>query len=253
MGLYKNKAKNIKTCCRQICQEYGGKVPDKLEEVLKLAGVGRKTGTLFLADAYGIPGVTVDTHVFRISRRLGWAEGKNPVEVEQELMKVLPEDHWNRINFQLIYQMCIRDRLTITITEPALCTKAPTTGFRIPVIARIMAMKFNVMEKVRLHLIVSIIRLESRSRCGSMWISSFTRAISAAVSYTHLDVYKRQHPSRKAPYAHALRYPPGAGCSLPGDVYKRQPLFIQDVSSSAYTRDLEIMKRLTTHTPICII
>ena len=103
VGLYKNKAKNIKKCCEQICQEYGGKVPDKLEEVLKLAGVGRKTGTLFLADAYGIPGVTVDTHVFRISRRLGWAEGKNPVEVEQELMKVLPEDHWNRINFQLIY------------------------------------------------------------------------------------------------------------------------------------------------------
>ena len=78
-------------------------MPDKLEEVLKLAGVGRKTATLFLADAYGIPGVTVDTHVFRISHRLGWAKGKNPLQVEQELMKVLPESHWNRINFQLIY------------------------------------------------------------------------------------------------------------------------------------------------------
>lgn len=76
VGLYKNKAKNIKKCCEQIVSEYGGKVPDKLDEVLKLAGVGRKTATLFLADAYGIPGVTVDTHVFRISRRLGWAEGK---------------------------------------------------------------------------------------------------------------------------------------------------------------------------------
>lgn len=103
VGLYKNKAKNIKKCCEQIVSEYGGKVPDKLEEVLKLAGVGRKTATLFLADAYGIPGVTVDTHVFRISRRLGWAKGKNPLQVEQELMKVLPESHWNRINFQLIY------------------------------------------------------------------------------------------------------------------------------------------------------
>ncbi|WP_442855484.1 endonuclease III domain-containing protein, partial [Clostridium sp. Marseille-P2415] len=59
--------------------------------------------TLFLADAYGIPGVTVDTHVFRISRRLGWASGKNPAEVEMELQKALPEEHWNRINFQLIY------------------------------------------------------------------------------------------------------------------------------------------------------
>lgn len=103
VGLYKNKAKNIKKCCRQIVEEYGGEVPANIDEVLKLAGVGRKTATLFLADAYGIPGVTVDTHVFRISRRLGWAFGKNPVEVEKELQKVLPEEHWNRINFQLIY------------------------------------------------------------------------------------------------------------------------------------------------------
>ncbi len=78
-------------------------MPTTIEELVKLAGVGRKTATLFLADAYGIPGVTVDTHVFRISHRLGWANGKNPVETEQELMRVLPKDHWNRINFQLIY------------------------------------------------------------------------------------------------------------------------------------------------------
>lgn len=120
VGLYKNKAKNIKKCCEQIVSDYGGRVPDKLEEVLKLAGVGRKTATLFLADAYGIPGVTVDTHVFRISRRLGWAKGKNPQEVEQELMKVLPREHWNRINFQLIYlgrEICTARR--------AKCTECP--------------------------------------------------------------------------------------------------------------------------------
>lgn len=103
IGLYKNKAKNLKKCCTQIVNEYGGEVPAEIEELLKLAGVGRKTATLFLADAYDIPGVTVDTHVFRISRRLGWAEGNNPVKVEQELQNVLPEEHWNRINFQLIY------------------------------------------------------------------------------------------------------------------------------------------------------
>lgn len=103
VGLYKNKARNMKKCCTQIVQEHGGEVPRTIEGLLTLAGVGRKTATLFLADAYGIPGVTVDTHVFRISRRLGWAKGKNPVEVEQELMKVLPREHWNRINFQLIY------------------------------------------------------------------------------------------------------------------------------------------------------
>lgn len=103
VGLYISKARNLKKCCRQIVEEYGGQVPDKIEELLKLAGVGRKTATLFLADAYGIPGVTVDTHVFRISRRLGWAKGKNPEQVEKELEKVLPVEHWNRINFQLIY------------------------------------------------------------------------------------------------------------------------------------------------------
>ena len=87
----------------QLAEQYGGEVPTTIEELVKLAGVGRKTATLFLADAYGIPGVTVDTHVFRISHRLGWANGKNPVETEEELMRVLPKDHWNRINFQLIY------------------------------------------------------------------------------------------------------------------------------------------------------
>lgn len=103
IGLYKSKAKNIKKCCQQIMEEFNGQVPDTIEGLLTLGGVGRKTATLFLADAYGIPGVTVDTHVFRISKRLGWAKGKNPVEVERELQKVLPTDYWNRINFQLIY------------------------------------------------------------------------------------------------------------------------------------------------------
>lgn len=103
IGLYKNKAKNIKKCCGQIVEEYGGRVPDDMEGLLSLAGVGRKTATLFLADAYEIPGVTVDTHVFRISRRLGWAKGKNPAQVEKELEQVLPKEHWIRINFQLIY------------------------------------------------------------------------------------------------------------------------------------------------------
>lgn len=103
VGLYQTKARNLKKCCQRIVTEYHGAVPVTIEDLLTLAGVGRKTATLFLADAYGIPGVTVDTHVFRIARRLGWAEGRNPAEVEQELMRVLPKDHWNRINFQLIY------------------------------------------------------------------------------------------------------------------------------------------------------
>ncbi|TCL55905.1 DNA-(apurinic or apyrimidinic site) lyase /endonuclease III [Kineothrix alysoides] len=103
VGLYKVKAKNMKKCCEQLLQQHAGKVPVTIEELTALTGVGRKTATLFLADAYEIPGVTVDTHVFRISKRIGWAKGKNPVQVEQELMKALPKEHWNRINFQLIY------------------------------------------------------------------------------------------------------------------------------------------------------
>ncbi len=103
IGLYKSKAKNMKQCCNQIITEFNGIVPKTIDELVKLAGVGRKTATLFLADAYGIPGVTVDTHVLRIAKRLGWAVGKNPVQVEKELMQVLPKENWNRINFQLIY------------------------------------------------------------------------------------------------------------------------------------------------------
>ena len=103
IGLYKSKAKNMKKCCEQIINEYGGNVPVTVDELVKLAGVGRKSATLYLADAYGIPGVTVDTHVLRIAKRLGWAKGNNPVQVEKELMQVLPEENWNRINFQLIY------------------------------------------------------------------------------------------------------------------------------------------------------
>ena len=103
IGLYKSKAKSMKACCQQIIEEFGGEVPRTVDELVKLAGIGRKSATLFLADAYGIPGVTVDTHVLRIAKRLGWAKGNNPVQVEKELMEVLPKTHWNRINFQLIY------------------------------------------------------------------------------------------------------------------------------------------------------
>lgn len=124
VGLYKVKAKNLKECCTRLVRDYGGEVPDTIEGLLTLPGVGRKTATLYLADAYGIPGVTVDTHVFRISRRLGWASGKNPAEVEKELRKVLPEDHWNRINFQLIYH-----GRSICTARKAKCEECPLAAW----------------------------------------------------------------------------------------------------------------------------
>jgi endonuclease-3 len=103
IGLYKSKAKNMKQCCTQLIAEYGGKVPSSVDDLVKLSGIGRKSATLFLADAYNIPGVTVDTHVMRIAKRLGLSKGKNPVQIEKELMELLPKENWNRINFQLIY------------------------------------------------------------------------------------------------------------------------------------------------------
>lgn len=102
IGLYHNKAKNMKNCCFRIFTEYQGIVPDTLEELIHLPGVGRKTANLFLADEYGIPGITVDTHVGRISNRLGWAGSNDPKQVELQLQKVLPKSHWIRINIQLI-------------------------------------------------------------------------------------------------------------------------------------------------------
>lgn len=102
IGLHHSKARNIKKCCTQLAEEYNNQVPNTLEELIKLAGVGRKTANLFLADAYGIPGITVDTHVKRISNKLGWADGDNAEQVEYQLQKVLPKEHWIRINIQLI-------------------------------------------------------------------------------------------------------------------------------------------------------
>lgn len=102
IGLYHNKAKNMKKCAGMILEEYGGEVPDTREELMKLAGVGRKTANLYLADQYEIPTITVDTHVNRIACRLGWTDSKDPLKTELALEKVLPEDHWIRINIQLI-------------------------------------------------------------------------------------------------------------------------------------------------------
>ena len=103
VGLYKNKARNMKKCCEQIWKEYGGKVPDTLDEVLKLAGVGRKTGTLFLADAYGTPGVTVDTHVFRVSNRIWLTHSNSADESERQLLSLLPKERWSHAHHLLIF------------------------------------------------------------------------------------------------------------------------------------------------------
>lgn len=102
-GFYHNKAKNLKNCAKTLIELYDGVVPDTLEELVKLPGVGRKTANVVLGAVFGIPGIVVDTHVARISHRLGLTESKNPVKIESDLMAVIPKTEWNDFSLWLIY------------------------------------------------------------------------------------------------------------------------------------------------------
>ncbi|MCC7430808.1 endonuclease III [bacterium] len=93
-GLANSKAKNIFATCEKLTQNFGGNVPKTLEELTSLAGVGRKTASIVLAFAFGIPAIPVDTHVFRTANRLGLAEAKTPEQTEKQLRKILPEKIW---------------------------------------------------------------------------------------------------------------------------------------------------------------
>ncbi len=101
-GFYHNKARNIKACAQMLLREYGGQVPSEIEELVKLPGVGRKTANVIRGNIFRIPSVVVDTHVGRLSRRLGLTEAQDPEKVEYDLMACIPEDHWILINLDLI-------------------------------------------------------------------------------------------------------------------------------------------------------
>lgn len=102
IGFYHNKAKNIIECARKLVYEYHGVVPSSLEELTGLAGVGRKTANVIRGNIYHEPSIVVDTHVKRISCRLGFTKSEDPVKIEFDLMKVLPKDHWILYNIQII-------------------------------------------------------------------------------------------------------------------------------------------------------
>ena len=102
-GFYRNKAKNILATSRKLLMEYSGVVPDTMEELIRLPGVGRKTANVVMSNAFNIPAIAVDTHVFRVSKRIGLASGDNPLKVEMELMKVIPKDMWSRAHHFLIW------------------------------------------------------------------------------------------------------------------------------------------------------
>lgn len=101
-GFYHNKAKNIISCARTLVEKYDGEVPRELEELTALAGVGRKTANVIRGNIYHEPSVVVDTHVKRISKKLGFTKEDDPVKIEYDLVKVLPKDHWILYNIQII-------------------------------------------------------------------------------------------------------------------------------------------------------
>lgn len=120
LGLYRNKAKSIVETARQVMALYGGHVPRTREELVILPGVGRKTANVVISNAFGIPAIAVDTHVFRVSRRLGLAKGKTVEKVEEELMQVIPEAQWTDAHHWLI----LHGRRVCAARNPA-CSRCP--------------------------------------------------------------------------------------------------------------------------------
>jgi endonuclease-3 len=121
-GLFRSKARNLLAMSRMLVEEFDGQVPGTRSELMRLPGVGRKTANVVLANAFGADTIAVDTHVFRVSRRLGLAHGDTPREVETELMEVLPQSAWSSTHYRLI----LHGRQTCKAQRP-LCDRCPLT------------------------------------------------------------------------------------------------------------------------------
>jgi len=108
-GFFRNKARNIIACCRQIQEKHGGEVPNTMEDLVQLPGVGRKTSNVILGNAFDIPGITVDTHVLRLSHRMGLTRHVDAHKVEQDLMALIPKKEWTMFSHRMIFhgrQVC---------------------------------------------------------------------------------------------------------------------------------------------------
>lgn len=110
VNFYRNKAKNIKACAQALVEKHKGIVPEEMEKLIELAGVGRKTANVVLGNAFDIPsGIVVDTHVARLSYRLGWVQSKDPVVIERKLCTIIPKKNWIQLSHELIFhgrQIC---------------------------------------------------------------------------------------------------------------------------------------------------
>lgn len=122
-GFYRNKARNLRGAAQRLLTDFGGEVPRTMDELLTLPGVARKTANVVLGNAYGIiVGFVVDTHIGRLARRFGWTTSEDPVKVEQDLMRIIPQQDWLDLSHMLIYH----GRATCTARKPscAACTLA---------------------------------------------------------------------------------------------------------------------------------
>ena len=123
IGLYRNKAKNLMIMCNQLKDKYNGEVPDTMVELVTLAGAGRKTANVVLSNAFNVPSIAVDTHVFRVSNRLALADSDDVLEVEKQLQKELPKKEWSLTHHLLIFH----GRRCCTARNPK-CDECPFTS-----------------------------------------------------------------------------------------------------------------------------
>jgi endonuclease-3 len=136
-GFFRNKARNIIACCKELVARHGGQVPGTMAELVPLPGVGRKTANVILGNAFGVPGITVDTHVGRLARRLGLTQETDPEKVERDLMQILPAREWTMFSHRMIFH----GRQVCHARKPhcAGCTLArvcPRVGVEVPVAKR---------------------------------------------------------------------------------------------------------------------
>lgn len=119
-GFFRNKAKSIKKCCLSLIEKHGGKVPPTMEELIALGGVGRKTANCVLGVSFGIPGIIVDTHVRRLSYRMGYTGETDPDKIEEDLMKIIPTNEWTHMS----HLLAAHGRSTCTAKKPK-CGECP--------------------------------------------------------------------------------------------------------------------------------
>ena len=119
-GFFRNKTKNIIACCKKLISDYNGEVPKTMEELLTLPGVGRKTANLVLGDIFGIPGIVVDTHAGRLSRRMGFTKNTDPFKVEKDLLEIIPPEK----QMQFCHQIVFHGRKYCDARKPN-CTDCP--------------------------------------------------------------------------------------------------------------------------------